>query len=533
MPVSPPSTPLLNPGSVPSAQAPITTTPARRRAWVRENIEALAFAVVLALVLKYFALEAYEIPTSSMQPTLMGSRDAGIFDRILVDKLSYTFREPERFDIAVFRYPLNTSQNYVKRIWGMPEDILKIIDGNVYRRVTAETVNERAFEALRKPDHIQKGLWKLVYDSELTELGTRPIRPATDFERTTRDGSFEVDRDRRFVLRASAKTKGVATLGAGDRLRDHYWHGYPPAVQEALMRGREMPRDSGGEPVQDVRLSFRVRPSEGTASVFAQLRMEQEVGGPRIFRLEVDRTGVRLVAEMDRKPPENAFQTSSGIEPGREAQITFAHLDDQVIGIVDGREAGRFAYRPAVLGLKRDAPLELSFGAETSGETVFSHVRVERDLHLRASGIAENGKTVVIPPGHYWMLGDNTLASEDGRAWTQISFKVNEQGSILPPSDPSPHPVLRGNRRPVATSSPLDPDENPIISRLTQKVVFTDFLGEEHVFPWDGKEWGLELPRAAVLEPVSFVPREFIIGRALMVFWPLNPFGSFRLGFVK
>ena len=100
------------------------TAPIQRRKLVRDNLEAISFAIVLALVLKFFALEAYQIPTSSMQPTLMGSAAAGVNDRILVVKIRYTFLRPKRFDIAVFRYPLKTDQNYVKRIWGKGGDIL-------------------------------------------------------------------------------------------------------------------------------------------------------------------------------------------------------------------------------------------------------------------------------------------------------------------------------------------------------------------------------------------------------------------------
>ena len=87
----------------------------RRHTPWRDNIEAMTVAIIMAVVLKYFIVEAYKIPTGSMQPTLMGQPfdqnrdgrvDGGVFDRILVDKLSYHFRDPERWEIAVFRYPL-------------------------------------------------------------------------------------------------------------------------------------------------------------------------------------------------------------------------------------------------------------------------------------------------------------------------------------------------------------------------------------------------------------------------------------------
>ena len=68
-----------------------------------------------------------------MQPTLMGSSEADVYDRILVDKLIQTWREPKRWDITVFKYPLQKNQNYVKRIGGMPGDRLTIAGGNLYQ----------------------------------------------------------------------------------------------------------------------------------------------------------------------------------------------------------------------------------------------------------------------------------------------------------------------------------------------------------------------------------------------------------------
>ena len=77
---------------------------------IRVNLEAFGVAILAAVLLKWFCLEAYQIPTSSMQPTLMGDQASQVFDRILVDKLLQTFREPKRWDITVFRYPLQKNQ---------------------------------------------------------------------------------------------------------------------------------------------------------------------------------------------------------------------------------------------------------------------------------------------------------------------------------------------------------------------------------------------------------------------------------------
>ncbi|MDP6928496.1 MAG: signal peptidase I, partial [Planctomycetota bacterium] len=86
-----------------------------KRPW-RDNLEAIGIAILIAVLLKPLVIEAYQIPTPSMQPTMMGSKAAGVHDRLLVDKMRYAFTEPKRFDIAVFRYPVRRNQNYVKRI---------------------------------------------------------------------------------------------------------------------------------------------------------------------------------------------------------------------------------------------------------------------------------------------------------------------------------------------------------------------------------------------------------------------------------
>ena len=123
------------------------------RPW-RENIEAIAVSVIVIVLFKYFVLEAYKIPTGSMQPTLMGWDDGkggGIFDRVVVDKLSYRFRDPKRWEITVFRYPLDTSKNFIKRLVGMPGEHLKVENGDLWVRQS----EEEAWTALRRPTRLQ------------------------------------------------------------------------------------------------------------------------------------------------------------------------------------------------------------------------------------------------------------------------------------------------------------------------------------------------------------------------------------------
>lgn len=87
--------------------------------------EPFVIAAVLALIIRTFLLGPYKIPTGSMHPTFLEG------DRIFVDKVSYRFKEPQRGDIIVFKYPLDKKKDFVKRLIGLPGDKIEIRDGKL------------------------------------------------------------------------------------------------------------------------------------------------------------------------------------------------------------------------------------------------------------------------------------------------------------------------------------------------------------------------------------------------------------------
>lgn len=96
------------------------------RSELAEYVQALVIAVALALVIIVFVAQAFVVQGSSMEPTLHNG------ERLLVDKLSYRFREPQRGEIVVFKYPADPSHRYIKRIIGLPGDTVRISNGVVY-----------------------------------------------------------------------------------------------------------------------------------------------------------------------------------------------------------------------------------------------------------------------------------------------------------------------------------------------------------------------------------------------------------------
>ncbi|MDD4753931.1 MAG: signal peptidase I, partial [Desulfitobacteriaceae bacterium] len=84
-----------------------------------EVVETLSLAVILAILIRLFLWEPYFVPSSSMEPVLRPG------DRILVNKWIYRFRDPERGDIVVFRYPMDERIQYIKRIIALPGEVIQ------------------------------------------------------------------------------------------------------------------------------------------------------------------------------------------------------------------------------------------------------------------------------------------------------------------------------------------------------------------------------------------------------------------------
>ncbi|MFQ5827695.1 MAG: signal peptidase I [Candidatus Methylomirabilia bacterium] len=110
----------------------------KKKSLVREYAEAIAMAVLLALVIRTFVVQAFTIPSGSMMETLQ------VGDYILVSKFIYGaeipftdwhlpgLRQPQRGDIIVFKYPVDESRDFIKRIIGVPHDELVVKNGQVF-----------------------------------------------------------------------------------------------------------------------------------------------------------------------------------------------------------------------------------------------------------------------------------------------------------------------------------------------------------------------------------------------------------------
>jgi hypothetical protein len=437
-------------------------------------------ALVMAVMLKYFIIEAYKIPTGSMQPTLLGNDDTNIYDRILVDKLSYHFRDPERFEVAVFRYPLDRSKNFIKRIVGMPGEDFRVLHGDLWARRGAD----EPWEILRRPPRVQQDTWKELAGDESWRI-----------EGASRGWETEGN-----VIRAQGE--GAARFPAtSSSIRDRYTDGYPGKMADRL---RRTSRSSGTNDVGDLRVQGRVAARADCEAVvielmegFVHYRMTlpgpaaAETAVPTLTRLDLTPADGNGAGE----PVEIRYEKPWKLSAKRSESFSAQNLDDRV----ELEIAGSVVLSLDVAPVPECSNSRVRLATEAGGAT-FEKLRVFRDIYYTNNRSSRSWWT--IPEGHYFMMGDNTQDSADSREWHFARY------SIL--ADEGPGELLRGNSR---------ERENPVVVQGAEDgphVFFRDEWGERHVFT--GSE-----ARRMDDEVAPFVPRDLFTGRALIVFWPFVP----------
>lgn len=118
----------------------------KRQVFIKEYVEAILVAIVIAVILRMFVVQAYRVSSGSMNPTLLEG------DFLFVDKVSYYFSEPQAGDIIVFEYPLNPSKDFIKRVVAVPGQKVEVRDKQLY--VDDVPVQNEDYTIYRDPETI-------------------------------------------------------------------------------------------------------------------------------------------------------------------------------------------------------------------------------------------------------------------------------------------------------------------------------------------------------------------------------------------
>ncbi|MCI5207335.1 MAG: signal peptidase I [Candidatus Electrothrix sp. ATG2] len=130
----------------------------KQKSAAREYTEAIIIALVLALFIRTFIIQAFKIPSGSMLQTLL------IGDHILVSKFIYgiknpfsgsvliPIKSPQQGDIVVFKYPKDPKLDYIKRVVAIAGDTLEVKDKDIY--INGVAVDEASYKKITDKDHM-------------------------------------------------------------------------------------------------------------------------------------------------------------------------------------------------------------------------------------------------------------------------------------------------------------------------------------------------------------------------------------------
>jgi signal peptidase I len=446
----------------------------------RDNLEAFAVAIAMALVLRHYCIEAFRIPTKSMMPSLLGDdsvrRRHG--DRILVDKFVAMRRDPRRGEVWVFQYPLNRNRNYIKRVAGLPGEWLRIVDGDLW--VSADEGATWAIQ--RRPPGIREQLFFPYYprpvDRPEAFAGRENWEVGAGWRVSEREGIFKVD----------ARGDGPATLQFGRQVL----------------------------PYPDTDTNRSSRPYAGDVRVRVALAVER-AGRLTVYLTEHGRKH-RLVLGQDesyavivrKENRENRVPVDVRLEDDEELAVSFANVDDTLVIEIDGDmveipfpDPGTEPEEPRMYGDGVEWKHEIVFEAQALRATL-ADLRIDRDLYYNARK-PDPRKIWKVPADHFLMLGDNTQSSKDGRLWN-VNRAHCKNGEVVSWEGPENGGDVAGQpygARPHEGEDPIQrvpADINGLVRYIDSR----------------------EVERYESGVPHPFVSRDHMIGRAFAIFWPIH-----------
>ncbi len=459
----------------------------KQKGFFRENIESILIAVALAFVLRVFVVEAFKIPTGSMAPTLLGvhknvkcpncnwkfksnhnvnyvkcsnclykiritdnGKKGG--SRILVNKFSYDFGEPRRWDVAVFKYPFgdvacmscgfassqsmicekctNSPKNenfikskvngFFKRSFGIKQyhkvvckscdtagvitceqcgsSNVHVVRKNYIKRLIG--LPEEKFQVAngdiyindkieRKPEKVQDALWVSVYNSNY------PAKQEIVKNWESNDEYWEISKEQ-LHLKIPDGNKQKSYITFKKEITDYSV--YNSEVIDAISADVKLSfnvvatGNSGG-------ISILLEEDEKTYEVFLRSREEKIESYLKISGSTVD------------------SNTDIFIEPQKKTRIEFSNADNELI--LKLNDSVIFSHRydtdlSLLEGYTKFSRLKLG-GVST--EAVFNDISILRDVYYTESGRWGTNNPIEIGEKQYFFLGDNSRNSNDSRYW--------------------------------------------------------------------------------------------------------------------
>lgn len=487
---------------------------------VKDTIESILVAFMLAFIFRAFVVEAFVIPTGSMAPTLLGAhmrfrcpdcgypydvnfsgrqsgtddidipvsagsnRSFALFcpncgyrlprdnaadpdndaidapvrygDRILVLKYLYMFQEPTRWDVVVFKSPVEPStydfqQNYIKRLVGLPGDSIAILDGDVY---IGKGESVESFTVQSKPRRVQEALWRIVSDSDYLPrgLGREIVGPNDRKEGADQDWQQpwkqltnqsgwtvpDLKTGRTFTF---SNPNGAASIifDAAANPRKYSlseWLAYDVTDGQSGDSYNLNPQPPAAN-VSDIKLEFFYQRNAGDGALTAEISKRD-----RKFQAVLTQSDAKLLMDGQLVGQSMALPKTSG-----PVHVELMNVDYRVSLRINNVEVAATTpadYSPNIQKLIQEfqtnatAPkptVQITADSQTSE---ISHLSLWRDVYYRNNNggnplpWANPNRVMELGKDEFFVLGDNSQVSLDARYWDQPINLPHENLSVEP-----------------------------------------------------------------------------------------------------
>ena len=439
---------------------------------VTNTFEWLITAFILAFVFRAFVMEAFRIPTGSMADTLKGANfrircvecgyrydygftqgfygfpneymppkdqylrpdpprcpSCGFYvsadtklpvasgDRILVLKTLYQFKEPDRWDVVVFKNPAEPRINYIKRMIARPGETLQLFDGDVY-------INNKI---ARKPPKIQDELWMPVYNNDY-----RPVKPEQPyFNGHTWRQPFENTSGSAWNL-ADEKDPSIFTLdtpkGSVSTVK------YNPAVGNDFKAAYAYNESRSFEflpIVSDIKLSFNADISDASGMLGIVMSKYDTT-----YKANLDPNGTMQITASNPLSKDTTILASTKLDKipsGKFVPVYFSNVDHILtFKVGDNFISKDLGTDPNSAGV-RIYDIQPYVAIAGSGKQTLSHIALYRDTYYldidpytRQRSRASEKKAFTLAENEYFVMGDNSPNSADCRWWNSYGVKNNK-----------------------------------------------------------------------------------------------------------